>query len=157
MENMLDFHNDRKKEKNFISVATSDATDVVSNSSLVSRGRLNSVDSYSVGNVSCVGFGTVEKEGLLSYDNIGSSLNGLSNPYVQNHPTSCVGSYQVNDAFLTSSAYVGGGVVLDFENSSVQLSCGKKMVGVHNDPQSCVKSHQMNTACSVKSTSVGGG
>ncbi|GJS17792.1 hypothetical protein Tco_0412264 [Tanacetum coccineum] len=143
MENMLDFHktkNDRKKNKKFNSVATSSD----SNSSLVCRGPLNSVDSYSVGNVSCVGFGTVEKESLLY-------------PYVQNHPTSCVGSYQVNDASSTSSAYVGGGVVLDFENSSVQLSCGKKVVSVHNDPPSCVGSHQMNTACSVKSASVGGG
>ncbi|GKA30666.1 DNA helicase, partial [Tanacetum coccineum] len=153
MENMLDFHNDRKKEKKINSVATSDATDVVSNSSLVSRGRLNSVDSYSIGNVSCVGFGTIEKEGLLSYDNIGSSLNGLIVVWkkmvgVHNDPQSCVGSHQMNTACFPSPGYLrtvsklpsgkqldgvsyfGSGfrqhpVTLDFQKSAVVLPSAK--------------------------------
>ncbi|GJX23565.1 hypothetical protein Tco_0228010 [Tanacetum coccineum] len=84
-----------KKFKNLFldSVSSSVAADVVSNSSLVGNVSLDSLASYSVGNMCYDGLGPVGKEVLLDFEN-------------------------------------SGGVVLDFENSSVHLPSGKQVGGV---------------------------
>ncbi|GJX11752.1 hypothetical protein Tco_0201611 [Tanacetum coccineum] len=115
MENMLDFHNDRKKEKNFISVATSDATDVVSNSSLGS---------------------------LLTYDNkVGSSLNdgvNLKGVVLDSEKSSVKlpSGKQLDGVSYFGSGFRQHPVTLDFQKSAVVLPSAKDSLrkpGMFND------------------------
>ncbi|GKA90786.1 hypothetical protein Tco_0812656 [Tanacetum coccineum] len=84
----------------------------------VDNGSLDSLASYSIGNMCSVWLGSVGKEVLLDFENSGGAQYGLHSPYVDNVSRGCIGSYPVDNVCSVDSASVGRGVVLNFKNST---------------------------------------